>query len=343
MATIRDVARESGVSVGTVSNVFNNRNDLVRAETREKVLSAARRLNYQPNAMAQGLVRRRSGALGILFHTHATTISIDPYASAVLQGILQAAAAVGQAAVLYPEPWYSITGGTAQIVDRRVDGMLVIAPSVDPETLATLTSLGFPLVLVSATVPEGTNIMAVDVDNAEGARLAARHLLALGHRRCAHLRGSMGQSSAALREKHFREALAEGGGVLLEKDVIVGSYSGKGGYEATRALLARPPAEVPTALFAANDRLAIAALEAARDAGVPVPGRLSIIGFDDLGASLTTPPLTTVRQPLSQIGEAAGCLLAEIMAGQAPPPRTHLFAPELVVRGSTGSAPPLEV
>ena len=342
MATIRDVARESGVSVGTVSNVLNNRNEPVRAETRQKVLSAARLLNYQPNAMARGLVRRKSGALGILFHTTAAAVALDPYTSALLQGILRAAAEARQALVLYPEPWRSVAASASLVGDRRVDGMLVIAPAADDATLAALTGLGFPLVFVSATVPTGTGAAAVDVDNEQGARLAAEHLLALGHRRMAHLRGDHHQASALQRESAFREALAGSGVALREEDVLSCTYQGTEGYDATRALLARPEGAAPTAIFAANDRLAVAALQAARDAGVEVPGRLSIVGFDDApAASLTTPALTTIRQPLPQIGETAVRLLSQAIQGDGPAPANHLLAPELVVRGSTAPPPPL--
>lgn len=349
--TIKDVARVSGVSVGTVSNVLNNRGTTVRADKRGRVLQAARALNFQPSAAARSLVRGRTRTVGVLFHTGTSSVVVDPYASTILQGILNGAASAGYGVLLYPEPWRDQEQGIRMFADRRVDGILVIAPRV--EHIPDMVALGLPLALVSVryeqsrereSASEGSITAAVDVDNVAGGRLATEHLLALGHRKIAHLFGDHFQRSAHEREAGWRDALADAGISPPPEYCIVCDYQGDPAYEATQRLLALP--DPPTAIFAANDKSAFECVRAARDGGVSVPGDLSVVGFDDIpSAALVTPPLTTVRQPLAQIGSAAvELLLARLeknTAGQAevtaPAPAADflLFSPELVVRGST--------
>lgn len=348
--TIRDVARESGVSIGTVSNVLNGRVALVRAETRDRVLHAARTLNFQPSAAARSLVQGRTRTLGVLFHTSTGAVIVDPYASAVLQGILGGAADAGYGVLLYPEPWKSPEQGARLFADRRADGVLAIAPRV--EMIPDLAALGLPLALVSvrfdsgeagetATSDDGIVFTATDVDNAEGGRLATEHLLLLGHRKIAHLFGDEFQRSAHDRETGWRAALAAAGIVPPDEYRVVCDYQGDTGYAATHALLALP--DPPTAIFAANDRLAFACMRAARDAGVAMPEQLSVVGFDDIPAApLVMPPLTTVRQPLAQIGRVAVERLIARLENRSGEPLAsaddyRLFSPELVIRGSTAA------
>jgi LacI family transcriptional regulator len=177
----------------------------------------------------------------------------------------------------------------------------------------------------------------VDVDNARGARLAAEHLAALGHTRIAHLMGDAVQASTGERLRSLGDAL-DRLGILLRPDwCLPCSYNGRLGYESTCRLLALP--DPPTAILAGNDSLALAAMQAARDMGVRVPEQLSVVGFDDIPtASMATPPLTTVRQPLAEIGERATRLLVARIEGDTVVPRIHRADPALVIRGST--APP---
>ncbi len=312
----------------------------MRDETRQRVLAAARRLNYQPNAMARGLVRRRMNVLGVLFHVPARAIITDPYASTLLQGILTTAAATGYSVTLSPEPWRDAPQSAALLHERHTDGILAIAPHTDSDMLPSLVARGMPLVAIAAPA-DAPGVIVVDVDNDKGARLATRHLLSLGHRRIAHLMGNQNEASAQARLAGFLATLAEAGISAPPAYIAACRYKGRISYDETRRLLALP--EPPTALFAGNDNIALEAMEAARDAGVCVPEQLSIVGFDDIPtASLVTPPLTTVRQPLARIGETAARLLVARVEGKpVPPPTTHLLEPEIIIRGTTAAAPPI--
>ncbi len=348
-ATIRDVARESGVSIGTVSNVFNNSTDAIRPETRDRVLEAARQLRYRPNGVARGLVQRRTQTLGILFHAGSAMAVSDPYTSAILHGILQGCVPKGYSTLLYPKSFLNGQYNLNQLADGRADGILVVAPGQDDTAAGALTALGVPVVVVSARQEAKDRILSVDVDNKQGAYIATQHLLSLGHRRIAHLTGDPRQRSAHEREAGFREAMAAEGVPVDETMVISCGYHGGEACEPTNRLLKL--AKPPTAIFCANDNLAIGVLLAARTAEVAVPAQLSIIGFDDAPATaLVTPPLTTIRHPLPEIGRRAAELLIEKLEHRAGDQDTLseengiaaaipvILEPKLVVRGST--APP---
>jgi LacI family transcriptional regulator len=349
--TIRDVARESGVSIGTVSNVFNNSTDAIRPETRDRVLEAARRLRYRPNGVARGLVQRRTKTLGILFHGGSVMAVSDPFTSAILHGILQGCAPKGYSTLLYPQSTLSGQYDLNQLADGRADGLLVVAPGRDDTAASALAAMGVPVAIVSALQETKEGLLSVDVDNERGGYLATKHLLSLGHRRIAHLAGDPRQRSAHDREAGFRAAMASEGIAIEESFVITCGYHGGEACEPTNRLLQL--AQPPTAIFCANDNLAVGVLLAAREAGVSVPEQLSIIGFDDApAAALVSPSLSTIRQPLSDIGRRAAELLiekfenrtgdqnTELETDGAVPTFPVLFEPSLVVRGST-VAPPL--
>ncbi|MES2465046.1 MAG: LacI family DNA-binding transcriptional regulator [Armatimonadota bacterium] len=347
-ATIRDVARESGVSIGTVSNVFNNSTDSIRPETRDRVVEAARRLRYRPNGVARGLVQRRTQTLGILFHAGSAMAVSDPYTSAILHGILQGCVPKGYSTLLYPKSFSNGQYDLNQLADGRADGLLVVAPGRDDTAASALTALGVPVVVVSARQEPKDGILSVDVDNERGGYLATQYLLSLGHRRIAHLSGDPRQRSAYDREAGFRAAMAAEGVAVEEAFVIPCGYHGGEACEPTNRLLRLP--HPPTAIFCANDNLAIGVLLAAREAEVSVPEKLSIIGFDDApAAALITPPLTTIRQPLSEIGRRAAESLIEKIELRSEERKSASEAdgiaatlpvvldPTLVVRGSTAA------
>lgn len=341
MATIRDVAKESGVSVATVSYVLNNGPRPVREQTRDRVLDVMRRLDYHPNAMARGLVRRRLHTLGVLFgNPHLATFA-DPYGAGVLQGVLSAALELRYNVTLFTLPWQDARRSAALFHDRRTDGVLVLAPRSDSDMVSGLAALKLPVVVISAA-SDVEGVPFVDVDNAAGARLATEHLLKLGHTRIAHVTGEAHHFSAAARRDAFCAVLREAGVALPDEYLVTGSYGLGESHEAIRRLLLLP--EPPTALFAGNDYIALTAFTVARDLGIAVPEQLSIIGFDDIpSAALVTPPLTTVRQPLARIGNLATRLLVHCVEETTPPGGLgeHLEEPVLVERDST--APPFSV
>lgn len=346
MATIRDVARESGVSVATVSYVLNNGPRPVKAQTRERVLAAIRRLDYHPNAMARGLGGRRMHTIGVAFGTIETTVVTNPYAGSVLQGILSASADADYNVTIFPKSWQSAEVSCGPFRDRRTDGVLVVAPLEGSDIVPTLAALRLPLVVVSSP-SEIFGVPFVDVDNPKGAALAIRHLIELGHTRIAHLMGDPTHASVAARKAGFIKTLRDAHVALPPDYLLQGSYAYHRSREAAERLLALSP--LPTAVFVGNDMMAFAMIEVARDHGIHVPRDLSVIGFDDVPhAGLVSPPLTTIRQPLPEIGAFATRLLLAQMDGDESPkingtanvPLAHYLEPTLVVRGTTGPPPP---
>lgn len=341
--TLTDVAREAGVSLVTASTVVNasRSNTRVSEATRVRVLEAATALNYHPNALARGLMRQQmTKTIGVLFGLERASVAVtNPYAFLVLEGIVAAAAAAGYNVTLFTEPWHGATISAAPLRDGRTDGIVVIAPANDSDVVPGLAALKIPLVSISASGDRHA-VPSVDVDNICGARLATEHLLSLGHQRIAHLQGDSNLLSAKERSETFSRTLRNAGILASQEYILAGSYERASGYENTQHLMRL--VERPTAIFAGNDSAAVGALEAARDAGVRVPHELSIVGFDDISlASMVTPALTTIRQPLTEISAHATRLLIKLLAGEDVPPTTVLYTPELVVRGST--APPSTV
>ncbi len=336
MPTIKDVARASGVSTATVSYVLNGTRALP-PETQERVRRVVRELNYHPSAVAQGLNHKRLNTLGLLFGVvDSPGLVADPYASGVLQGVLAAATQAGYNVTFITEPWRTAAASAPRFLDGRTDGVLVVAPDTDADIVPGLAALDLPLVTVSFDgTPHG--VPSVDVDNARGAEMALLHLLGLGHRRIAHLSGPPSLYSSVIRCRQFREML-HGAGIQTPGEYLIASdYGAADSYAQARRLLAGP--EPPTAIFAANDAIALAVLAAARDACVPVPGRLSVVGFDDVSAgAVVRPALTTVHQPLAALGQTATRLLVRRMAGETVPGEITLLEPTLIVRETT--APP---
>jgi len=339
MSTIHDVARQSGVSITTVSMVLNKGSRPVSAESRRRVLEAARALNYTPNANARALVSRRTQAIGVVFGTNLTGLTItNPYVSAVLQGVLDAATELEYVVSLYSTPWRDAERDAAAFRNGRVDGVLIFAPVLGSDLVPGLAGLGVPLVVVSA--PSGEpGVPWVDIDNRRGVRLAVEHLLALGHTRIAHLMGNIDQANVIERDDAFRAALSGAGVALPAAYRVDGEYNHESGMKNAHCLLSLP--EPPTAIFAGNDVLALAALDAARERGLRVPEDLSVVGFDDIpAATLVNPQLTTVRQPLTEIGARAMRRLVETIEGRAPEQMVYVLEPELVVRGTTAAPRP---
>jgi len=353
--TLRDVAHAAGVSPYTVSVVLNGArsNTRVSEATRVRIREAADSLQYHPNAIARGLARRRTNTVGVLFGVLSSTDAFaNPYASGLLQGIVNESAARDFDVLLYTEYWRDAERSAVRFRDGRSDGMILIAPLTDTDMVPGLASLPMPLVAISpdpATRPG--HVPCVDVDNVAGIRFAVEHLAGLGHRRIAHLMGNENVASVPLRRAAFCTAMAAVGLEVPPGYLVPCTYDASTVPDVLPRVLALP--EPPTAIVAGNDNIAIAVLETARNLGIDVPGALSVVGFDDIPSSeKVTPKLTTVRQPLTEIGREAARLLLDRIDGRAdgwgstnsapdeshPPPDCQLVAPVLIVREST--APP---
>ena len=340
MPTIKDVADACGVSAATVSYVLNNRG-AISPHTRERILAAAKELGYHPNATARGLARRRMNTLGVLFAGPHFAVLLSHYMAAILQGILDGAAEAGYNVTLFTHPWEGTANSAAQLDDGRTDGILGVASDIDSDLIGATTAMRRPLVLISS--PYG-DLPATFVygDDRMGARQATEYLLDLGHTRVAHLMGPENRSSVPPRRDAFLETMAGRGLSVPPEYLAYGDYGGGLAYQQTLRLLALP--QPPTAIFAGNDYIAAGVLRAANERGVAVPERLSVVGYDDtLVTTLTTPSLTSVHQPLREIGRVAARLLVARLEGERDgkedvTPRPHLLDTHLAVRGST--APP---
>ncbi len=336
MPTIKDIARACNVSTATVSYVINGKNTLL-PETRERVMRTMREMNYHPSAVARGLTNKRMNTLGILFDNVGSGIAVThPYTSGILQGVVAASAEAGYNVTLFTELWRNGEESLPKMRDQRTDGLLIVAPPADADILPSLSSAGLKAVTISSdSAPFG--MPSVDVDNAAGVRLAVQHLLALGHRRIAFLGGQPNLFSAPLRLAAFLSALQAANLGLLPEYAMTSSYDDtNAAYWQAQRLLSLPTP--PTAVVAGNDQIAMAVLAAARDSSVSVPARLSLVGFDDIpDAAMMRPALTTVRQPLAEIGTVATRLLLRMLCGEAVSADCRLIEPQLVVRETTAS------
>jgi LacI family transcriptional regulator len=335
---LRQVAEHAGTSVATASAILGagRSNSRFSARTRDRVLHAAQELRYHPNAVARALTGQPTRVLGVLFGIERASVAVaNPFVFNLLQGIVTAAAEVRYNVTLFTEPWQNAAVSAGLVRDRTTDGVIVIAPTLDSDIISCLNEFHIPAVSI-ATVGHDELAPSVDVDNVAGARLATEHLLALGHRRIAHITGDYVLRSGIERRDAFLNTMAEAGVPVPPEYVMPGQYTSPSGLEGTLALLSLP--EPPTAIFAASDNIAQGVYRAARLKGVSVPDQLSVVGFDNfLAGDLFDPPLTTIHQPLQEIGAAAAHLLLQSIQREEIPQSTTLFPPKLIVRESTAS------
>ncbi len=335
--TIRDVARNCGVSVATVSYVISGTR-VLKQETRERVLRAMEEMDYHPNAVARGLLSKKVHTLGVHCSVvKANEFMTNPYAAGILGGILERAQEEAFDVTIFTNQWESVQNSAAALRDGRTDGLLVLAPPLPCDMMTGMAKLGMPIVGIAA--PPHPDIATVDVDNYAGAQLAANHLIELGHRRIGAILGDEDMASFAPRRRGFVDALQAADIPVNPVWLISSRFDGSLAYEQARGLLRG--ADKPTAICAGNDTIAIAIVEAALSLGLKVPDDLSVVGFDDLPvAEVVAPKLTTIRQPLTAIGaRAAGLLIDRLREKEFAGAVTQLLPPELIVRGSTARLP----
>lgn len=331
-ATIREVALAAGVSIATVSRVVSGSKHCVSAATRRRVLAAVARLRYQPNLVAQGLKSRVTHTIGLIV----PDIS-NPFFPAIVRGIEDVANQAGLAVLLCNtyEDLSKERSYLALLRKRMVDGLIFATVGANTEHLKMLQRQRMPSVLI-ARAPGGVDMDAVLVDNRRGEREAVEHLLRLGHRRIAFIGGPAILPVALERLAGYRDALTAAGVRFDPALVFDGGFRPEGGAAAAEALLRRRVKF--TAIVAANDLMAIGAMEGLRRHGRRVPRDVAVVGYDDITfASLVAPPLTTVAQPKYQMGRLAMERLLELLNGGASRPRRLVLEPRLVVRKSCGS------
>lgn len=340
--TLKDVAESVGVSPSTASLVLSDapRAEALAPETRDRVLDAARRLGYRPNYLARALRGKRTLSLGVLVPEFS-----EGYAAGVVSGVDSWTERSGYSTVMVGHHSDSERARSAVrlLEDRGAEGLIVVG--YEPEVPRTST---LPTVVIGGR-PSTEGVTSVTLDHDEAARLALGHLEELGHRRIAVFRGSPGNVDAVDRWRAIRIAAACRGIEIPDALTLeLGSptygetFGREGGYREGHAFGRRllETGEPFTALFAFNDISAIGATRAFLDAGLRVPEDLSVVGFDDLGvASFTNPRLTTIRQPLREMGRIAARILIRWLDADGELGETIAIEPELVVRDSTGPAP----
>jgi DNA-binding LacI/PurR family transcriptional regulator len=331
--SMHDVAALAGVTQKTVSRVVNNERHVAPA-TKERVLAAIKELGFRPNAAARALVTRKSRRLGMV------TMSTTLYGPAsILDGIEQAARSAGYALSVLRTTENNaeeLQNAVNQLVDQGAEGIILSEPidfghpRLDIPAGVTVLSFGSPS---EHYRPEE---IVVGTDEPEAARSATEHLLALGHRTVWHIAGPESWAASRRRIAGWRAALAEVD--AAEPTILRGDWTPRSGHDAMRSLLHRPDV---TAVFAANDHMAIGAMRAIADAGLQVPRDVSVVGFDDDPVSaFLSPPLTTIRQDFAEVTRRAMHRLIRTLEGHPPAERHRAVPAQLTVRASTGPANP---
>lgn len=327
-STLEDIARKAGVSPSTVSRVLTG-SKRVAEDKRALVLAAIEQYGYRPNLVARGLVRGRSMTIGVLMQDISS-----PFFACMVSGIEQGLDNGEYRPMFASTHWRAGDQGDETrslqlLLERRVDGVIVLASSIPDQVLRSVAAQ-LPLVVVARNVP-GLEGQCLFIDNEEGAYRATRYLIGLGHTRIAHLAGTPGHPDAAARLAGYRRALADSGLAENNSLIVQGNFLEESGLNTFEQLLAR--GEQFSAIFAANDQMAYGAMLGLFNHGYRIPADVSLVGFDDQFLSAyTLPPLTTMRQPSQAMGRAAAEAMLRLLSNE--PPLLPSFSAELVVRKS---------
>jgi LacI family transcriptional regulator len=329
---MRDVAERAGVSVTTVSHVINETRP-VSDELRRRVLASMDELGYQPNRLARSLRRGQTHTIGMIIPDNA-----NPFFAEMARGVEDTSFENGYSLILCnsdgdldKELLYTNT-----LVEKRVDGILFVAAGLSTDRILDLQTRKTPLVVVDRDLPDAA-VDSVLTDNAQGGWLATRHLIELGHRRIACITGPSDVTPSADRVTGYRQAMREEGIPIDEALIVKGDFRYDSAYRASTELLQMQ--DPPTAIFACNDLMAVAAMRAALEQGQQVPDDLSVVGFDDVRlAAFANPPLTTIAQPKYEMGVVAATMLLQRMRYHERPAHRRVFETSLVTRRSTAPA-----
>ena len=343
--TLQDIATHLGVSVATVSRALAGYSGVAPA-TRQRVLQAAREMGYHPNVTARRLQKQSTDVIGFIIPTFGPRFS-DPYFSELMAGIGNAAAEQDYDVLVStcsPDTPAEMQTYERFVQGRRVDGMLVVRTREQDARIAYLLEQRFPFVAFGRSRVEG-DFCYLDVDGAAGIREATHHLIALGHRRIAIILPPENLTFAHYRRLGFEEAMAEAGLPIEQTLVEHGDLTERSGHEIGRAFLTRD--DPPSAIIACNDLMALGVISAAQGLGLtvgrdgsaePSPRSVAVTGFDDVSlAAHSHPPLTTVRQPIYEIGQRISHMLVRLIEGETLEERHVILTPQLIVRESCGA------
>ncbi len=328
---LEDIGRMAGVSRSTVSRVVNGEPS-VRPEVRSRVESVIRETGYTPNAAARSLVSNRTGVIGLVIPSRVHSLFEDPYFARLIQGITLGSNQAGVTLSLF---LFQTEEEERQLYPRVVesgflDGVIITATRMGDTLVTRMTSRQIPLVMVGR--PDHAQVSYVDVDNRDGARQAARHLVGIGADRIGLVGAPINTTAGADRTEGFVAGLAEHDRELDPDHHVDGDFSERSGYEAMQVLIDRGV----DAAFIASDMMALGALRAARERGVDVPGDLAVVGFDGFGGSRrSVPPLTTIEQPVADTAARAVEMLLGLVSGALSAPTSTVLPVKLIVRDTT--------
>lgn len=330
--SIKDIARKLNVSVSTVSYALNGGPRQVSEELKLKVLETAREIGYRPNRVARSMVTGRSNTIGVIPPEAGDDAFLGPYLHMAMNGVSNEAGRNHQDVLLFTRFRETEHDDMLSVVlDGRVDGVIFIAPYFTAKTVELATALHLPCVTISGSPLEG--VVSFSINNETGMNQVLNHLYDLGHRRIAHITGRLDMEDALVRLKAYRQFLHEKRLPYQDEYVAKGQFLIEGGRRAMHELMNLPVR--PTAITCANDEMAIGAILGAYDLGLKVPEDLSIAGFDMTpGSANIHPQLTTVRQPIGEMGQAAVRAIVSLIEGQSLAVST-VFETDLIIRAST--------
>lgn len=329
MVTIKDIAQIAGVSPSTVSRALND-SPLIREETKARIREIAAALGYERNELARGLVKGASGALGLLVPD-----ITNPFFAEITKGVEEVARERGFGVVLCTtenEP--AREEEYIKLLRRkRVDGLVIATATLDDPHLLELQRFRIPFVLVSR-LAEKVEAPFVVVDDRKGGRLAVEHLVSLGHKKIGFIGGPANVHSSLERMQAYREVLAEYKLPFYRKWVTFASFTQEAGRTIGKVMLSAK--DRPTAIFAANDLIALGVMEAAEDLGLRIPEDLSLVGYNNIAyAALPRIQLTTVAQPMREMGRIAAEFVIDVLEGKREPRLSLRLEPTLIIRRTT--------
>ncbi|MBS1704548.1 MAG: LacI family DNA-binding transcriptional regulator [Armatimonadetes bacterium] len=341
--TAKDVALLAGTSKSAVSAAISGKSGgTVRMShaTRRRIIEAARQLGYAPNPLAQSLSTGRTGVLGLVLPYADAFVDRNPFCSRIMNGVLDEAIRQRFNMMLFTGDGAGACG--AETLDPRVDGLIVVVPSVD-NPLVRMSSERFSPCVVVAGWPELPNIPTINADDFHGGWLATEHLIKLGHRKIAMFYNQGEPEGFGPRAEGYKSCLLEHG-ICCDKDLLIGAgCDWRPGFERMNEILDRPRRQLPTAVFCVNDLCAEGAMRAIRTRGLKVPDDIAIVGFDDTWfAQVTRPALTSVRMPIHQMGLLAVDLLKKLIAGESVENLNTLLPVSLTIRQSCGAPPEMQ-